>query len=418
MSPRKRKDGLLINVLFVLLVLLLPTQLAFHFWPSWSFIFGIRIDYFSPTIYLTDILVALLVLARLITIPSQEVKSIFRFLFKQRKFILVALIFVLLNIFFSYRSPVSLYKWAKIVEMVLLISLIASYKKIDLNTWFLKPLFYSSIFTSLIGITQFVFGSTIGQPFNYLGERTFNLSTPGIALVKIFGQDYLRAYSTFPHPNALAGFLGTVLIFLYFSKGRIGKRLYYVTGLLTLIAFFVTFSLGAFVALFVLGIASFYKNKKEFKRNAFALFVLTIFISFFLLLASRIFFGYTFFPTEISERIDLINVAGKLIIARPLIGTGLGTFIVGLNNLRIGVSSWLLQPVHNIFLLMAAETGIVGLLGFLALFFKSLVNTNKKYIVFVLLFIALTGVADHYWTTLQQNLLLMSFVFGFSLRKD
>src|SRR4030042_4014068 len=43
--------------LFRLLVFLLPIQLGRHFWPTWSYTFGLKIDYFSPTAYLTDFLV-------------------------------------------------------------------------------------------------------------------------------------------------------------------------------------------------------------------------------------------------------------------------------------------------------------------------------------------------------------------------
>src|SRR3990167_9278499 len=42
--------------LIVLIVLLSPSQLGFHFWPRWSLVNGIKIDYLSPTIYLTDLI--------------------------------------------------------------------------------------------------------------------------------------------------------------------------------------------------------------------------------------------------------------------------------------------------------------------------------------------------------------------------
>ena len=45
------------RILFFLLLLLLPVQLGRHFWPEFALVFGIRIDYLSPTIYLTDLLV-------------------------------------------------------------------------------------------------------------------------------------------------------------------------------------------------------------------------------------------------------------------------------------------------------------------------------------------------------------------------
>src|ERR1035437_3777462 len=46
--------------LFYLLVLFLPTQFGKHFWPNFSFVFGLRLDYLSPTIYLTDVFIVLI----------------------------------------------------------------------------------------------------------------------------------------------------------------------------------------------------------------------------------------------------------------------------------------------------------------------------------------------------------------------
>ena len=46
--------------LFWLLILLLPVQLGRHFWPDFSFVLGLKIDYLSPTFYLTDLLVLMI----------------------------------------------------------------------------------------------------------------------------------------------------------------------------------------------------------------------------------------------------------------------------------------------------------------------------------------------------------------------
>jgi hypothetical protein len=51
------------NLIFYFLILFLPTQLGRHFFTSFSFVSGIRVDYLSPTIYFTDILVLLLFIA-------------------------------------------------------------------------------------------------------------------------------------------------------------------------------------------------------------------------------------------------------------------------------------------------------------------------------------------------------------------
>ena len=45
------------NVLLFLTLLFLPTQLGRHFWPDFSYIYSLKIDYLSPTLYFWDILV-------------------------------------------------------------------------------------------------------------------------------------------------------------------------------------------------------------------------------------------------------------------------------------------------------------------------------------------------------------------------
>src|SRR3989344_5909066 len=48
------------QVLFFLTVLFLPTQLGKHFWPDFSFVYSLPIDYLSPVIYFWDLLVMFL----------------------------------------------------------------------------------------------------------------------------------------------------------------------------------------------------------------------------------------------------------------------------------------------------------------------------------------------------------------------
>ena len=71
MNDLNKKLLLFEDFFFVLLIFLIPSQLAYHFWPNWAFVGGVRVDYFAPTIYLTDILIvvilALFVLRTVIT---------------------------------------------------------------------------------------------------------------------------------------------------------------------------------------------------------------------------------------------------------------------------------------------------------------------------------------------------------------
>ncbi len=85
--------------------------------------------------------------------------------------------------------------------------------------------------------------------------------------------------------------------------------------------------------------------------------------------------------------------------------------------LTVPVTVRFLQPVHNIFLLVAAEAGLVGLLiflWFLTLTFRKQLGVGNWGLITSLLVILVLGMTDHYWLTLQQNQLLLAIVLGLS----
>src|SRR5579872_1357131 len=53
------------KIIFYLFIFLLPTQFGKHFWLDFSYVLGQRVDYLSPTLYTTDILVTALFLISL-----------------------------------------------------------------------------------------------------------------------------------------------------------------------------------------------------------------------------------------------------------------------------------------------------------------------------------------------------------------
>lgn len=387
-----------------LLLFLLPTQLALHFWPSWAFVFGIRVDFLAPAIYLTDILSLILVITNV---------GIYK---KYAKYLLALLIFAAANVYFSTSSPESIYRWLKIIETVFL-GLYFVNSKVRPEK-IIKTLFYSAVFFSLIGIVQFCLGRSVGGVFYYLGERSFSSQTPGIALVSIFGRNFLRAYSTFSHPNSFAGYLGVILIFsLDFMKMRNRTLL----GLLVILSGFVlSFSLTATLGLvFALTLKYFFLKTKTFRRIALWIFSISFFVSLAVpIFAKQIYLYYPRIGQNISQRLDLSYLAGKMVSERFWIGEGLNTFIVNIPRFK-GISSysWLLQPVHNVPELVLSETGIFGLLALFLLFFSAIkksLASGRTGLALAILFVATTWSLDHYWFTLQQNLLLVSLLLGLS----
>jgi len=74
----------------------------------------------------------------------------------------------------------------------------------------------------------------------------------------------------------------------------------------------------------------------------------------------------------IVDRLKLNQVAANMIGAHPLLGIGINTFVDVMREYdTTGVTYYFPQPVHNVYLLVAAETGLVGL----GLFLMLLLNT-------------------------------------------
>lgn len=357
--------------LISLLSFLLPTQLAFHFNTLSSTVYGFRIDYLIPTLYITDI-IALLI----ITFGVRKLKFNYKYL--------LFLIFVLINIAISAYQIQSIYKWLKITEMILLGIVIYNTKKFDIFKNFIKPLSYSMFVVCLLGIWQFLIKGSVGGIFYWLGERSFTFSDPNIAPYP---------YATFSHSNSFAGFL---LVF----------------------------------GIFLLQYEREFHHKKKFKQKYFWILVsligtnliltnsLNIYLTIALLLILKLrpslsfgFLVFDFTQRTFTYRIELMKSAWQMIKKHFWFGVGLNNFIPNLVKVsNTFVSSWELQPVHNIFLLIFSEAGIIGFL--VCLYF--ILNLAFSYQLIAILF---SGLFDHYWLTLQQNLLLFTYVVVISSRK-
>lgn len=379
--------------LFLVLLVFLPTQLGFHFWPEWSYVLGRRIDYLSPTVYLTDILV--------VSIVAKFLISNFKFLIKQRNFQIVVL-FAALNIFFAKSQPVAAYKWLKVFEFVGLGWYIVSTrpKLSDIS----RQLSVGVLYSSLIAIGQFFMQRSIGGPLWLLGERTFDVTTPGIARWEGFGSLLLRPYGTFPHPNVLGGFLAITLPILLRYIKQI-RRIGLISVFLGLIALTFSFSRSAWIAA-GLGIGAIY----FFRKRHVPVIVLAL-----LLVSAAFIFKPSYDDESVVRRSALNSTAITMWRMSPWIGVGLGNFIVELPSYNINRQGNYLQPAHNIYLLLLSEIGVVGILGLIG----ALWGIRKKIRMNVaLVTILILGLVDHYPLTLQQGQLLFIIVLSTLFLQD
>ena len=399
--------------LFFLLLIFLPVQLGKHFWPHFSLVFGIRIDYLAPTLFLTDLLVIGLLVTWFLEMRKKKIK-----ITRQLKgywWLGAVFVFLLLNSFLAQNQGAAFYQLVKIIEFSLLGFYLAK------NNYPLEairyPLAMAVVYSSFIALAQFLKQASLNGIFWWLGERSFNAFTPGIAQAVWDGQLIMRPYATFPHPNVLAGFILISLILIVTSRTKRTK-----TQLIKWLTFFLgvgiiflslsrTVWLVGTLVLFPLS-ASFLAKK----RRLWAISLTIILSLCFLWLGTHL--GM---EEAISRRFQLNQVAVEMIRENPLIGIGLNNFISRLPDYwQTSEAVRFLQPVHNLFLLVAAETGLIGLLiflWFLVLTFKKLLMTDNRLLIIALSAILALGLFDHYWLTLQQSQLLLTLVLGLSWAK-
>lgn len=396
--------------LVTLLIFFIPTQIGYHFWPNYSFVQGFRVDYLSPTLYLTD----LLLFALFVFFYEVQKKAIKIFLTKNFLVFILMTLFVSANILYSDSPSASFLKWFRLIEYSFFAFFI--YKKFKVITMvrIIRTIFFSSVLFSLIGLIQTILGKTSGLWI--LGERSFTLSTPGIALLPVYGHEVLRSYSTFGHPNSFAGFLGISSILLLYCKKLVNKFLFILITLLLLITLVTSASTSALIALVIVVLASIITNKSYLSLILKLCFVSLFLGSLFLpIISEKFYYSLLGMGDSVVERMQLYSVAGGIISDNFWIGSGLNTFIQNYSFYKPDfIYLWLLQPVHNIYLLIFSETGVVGIVWFFIVMFKVFFKANKTFQM-LLLFVLITGFFDHYWLTLHQNLLIFALLVGMSL---
>jgi O-antigen ligase len=404
------------QILFCLLIILLPVQLGKHFWPDWALIYGVRINYLSPTIFLTDILILTILLLwgweklrqNKVAPPQLKPQTALLFFF--------SILLLIINCLLSIRQGAALYHWAKLFEFILLGFYI--FKNAKLSTLLSSLLSIAVVYSSLLAIFQFLKQGSLGGVFWWLGERTFSASTIAIALTSVNGSLFLRPYATFPHPNVLAGFLAVILPVLIMKKPKFYQSIF----ILGTVSLFLTFSRSAWISLglslaIIAGLNL--QKKTNFKPNKTHLLLLIVGV--FFILASVKNLAQESQADPISLRKDLNLVALRMARSSPLIGVGLGNFLVVMPEFykEKGHQIYYLQPVHNIYLLILAETGAIGLtIFFLFILLTVRVLVRKKLlfspIILPLFSILFLGLFDHYFLTLQQGQILTSLFLGLS----
>jgi len=144
------------------------------------------------------------------------------------------------------------------------------------------------------------------------------------------------------------------------------------------------------------------------------------------------FFAITMEEQAVDLRFFYNRIALSMIKENPILGVGIGNFVnfsqnyqtflraaakVAGENINGQIPDWIFQPEHNVYLLIASEIGILGLIMFLVFLVRILwdrIGSRFLFLVFCFLAIALI---DHYFWTLQSGGIMFWLALAFIKEK-
>lgn len=402
------------QIIYYLLIITIPLQIGKHFWPDFSFVNGIRVDYLSPTVYVSDIAFVFLFLASFRTILKKFLHPI----------LLLVLVALVISWVTAIQPAASFYGLVKFLEFSY-IAYYTAYMKKD-NAFFRFLFILGGLCQTVIILLQFVSQSSIGGLFYYLGERTFTASTQGIATFRWGSEQVLRSYGTFPHPNVAAFYLLIGFTFLLFSlrfRHKVVEYAKLIAISILLLGMILTFSRIVLLLVFFVLVLRFLTLKKRLKKTT----ILALFSGSSMVFGFLIIILYQRFEEGIFRdgqlRLELIKIAFQVALQNPLLGVGLNNFFHHEVMYQKTVTPILLQPVHNIYLMWITQTGLLGsavLIIFLRKLFGRILyilkNTNWSSfslpIAVLVMCAGIIGLFDHYLLTLQQGQLMLAVLLG------
>jgi O-antigen ligase len=257
----------------------------------------------------------------------------------------------------------------------------------DRDVKIIKFLVCGAGLVSLVGLFQFALQFFIGidetlslwqkiiAPFlgNSFSQSVFQYPS---WLVGVSGNTYMRAIAFFPDPHMFSFYLGMLLPFAIALYWKNKSKLYLIISALILITDILTFSRGGYLGLLAGLIFALFLFRKQLlekfsikKFAAINIFVLIVAVTIIFPnpISNRLLSSFDASEGSNSERFANWNQSLEVIKNNPL-GVGIGNY-----SLEIKPSADYREPIysHNLYLDIAAETGILNALIFIWLIIAS-----------------------------------------------
>ena len=235
-----------------------------------------------------------------------------------------------------------LLRWGEVFFLYLFIINFLKEKEIDA---FLKWVFVVAAVAALIGIVQFF-------------KSGFN---------------YLKTTSTFQQHNPFAAYLGMLLpipLSLFFHVRREKRIFWGISFFILFLGLICCFSRGAWLGFGVAFLLLFFLGR--FKKRGLLYFIIPVCLVFGIFLSlspvkrtQR--FKQFFSDSAARARVDYFKIGLKMIKDKPIFGQGAGNYALFLPRYVPRPDECMKCHLHNLYLQIAVETGVIGLLSFLFL---------------------------------------------------
>lgn len=402
----KTKNIILSCILYILVTLPfnLTYQLPLHvlFFNTDPYVNGMHTNYLVPTLSILDIGLGLFLASYIYEYGFNHIKVILN---KYKWYLLFFAGFLVLQNILKLNLVSLIWSFrllAVIATLLFLIDYFKQQKHKEIYKYILWISVISVLVQGIIGTLQFVNGSSLGLAF--LGESQVISGMQGSSFVTLNYEVFLRAYGTFPHPNILGGYLVmNLLLGIYLLpkvKGFYKVLTFILIGLSCVFVLF-TFSRIAIVLILLISIVTILSLICRKRLYSFAP----------LLLIERFTNLLSGSDTSWNDRVNLMKSSLTVIKNNFLMGTGLGNFTKAMEgNVPFTVNNvMLIQPVHNVFLLMVSELGIIGTLLYCLLLGKILISNIRKMNILkwlVIICLLVIGCFDHYLWSLPQGIII------------
>jgi hypothetical protein len=388
----------------LILLFVLPLNITFNLSQLVDpYVRGVYVNYLSPTLSVLDLSISILFISLFFASLRKE-----RFLFTLKKIPiwLSLVIFGLLIHLVTHTSLLTLIEVARLSLYLSTAYLLIKESKNIFTASFIKSLLIVILISIsiqvVIAFLQTLHGVDLGLQF--LGESEILSGSIGSSFINLDSGVILRGYGTFPHPNLLAGYmLITFLTSLYLiPKGALRVAIL----LLSILGLLLAFSRVAWLLLILLLlIYVIWRVLRE--RRRYSLSILPI--SFL----ERVSSLFTVGESSGRDRLELLKHSFEVIKDNWLLGVGSGNYVSTMKEVVVYTSSGLLllQPVHNIFVLLFAQYGVLGVFFSFGILYKVIVFNLKRgnlpFYISILLFVILVGITDHYLITLPQGIVML-----------